>query len=105
MAWTVFCSPGRRSSSAAPSRTCAIARNRLALAISSAFLLVYGLANAVQDAWTEQIVKREWTTYELPNVLVPTAQIAWLVIVLCTAAAAFAFEHGPQPGARPVRGA
>lgn len=79
--------------------------NRLALAISSAFLLVYGLANAVQDAWTEQIVKREWTTYELPNVLVPTAQIAWLVIVLCTAAAAFAFEHGPQPGARPVRGA
>ena len=75
--------------------------NRLALAISSGFLLVYGVANAVQDAWTEQIVKRQWTPYELPNVLIPTAHVAWLVIVLCTAAAAFVFVHSSHAGARP----
>lgn len=57
------------------------ARVRVALTIYVAFLLVYGAANAIQDAWLEQIVKRGWSTYELPTMVVPAASAAWLVIV------------------------
>jgi hypothetical protein len=50
--------------------------------------LAYGLANAFQDAWLEQVVKRDWTDFELPLVLHPAASFAWLGIVV--AASAFA---------------
>jgi hypothetical protein len=42
-----------------------------------ALMLVYGATNQVQDLWTEQIVKRGWTNWEIPNVLHPTASAAW----------------------------
>jgi Mn2+/Fe2+ NRAMP family transporter len=44
-------------------------------------MLVYGATNQVQDLWTEQIVKRGWTNWEIPNVLHPTASAAWAAIV------------------------
>lgn len=56
-------------------------RVRGALTIYVAFLLVYGAANAIQDAWLEQIVKRGWSTYELPGMLAPSASVAWLAIL------------------------
>lgn len=61
---------------------------RVALAVYTGFLLVYGSANAVQDAWTEQIVKRGWTTFEIPTMLVPGAHVAWLGIALASATVA-----------------
>jgi hypothetical protein len=60
-------------------------------ALTGAYLglqLAYGLANALQDFWLEQVVKRGWTGYELPSVLRPAATFAWLGIAL--AAAVFA---------------
>jgi hypothetical protein len=48
-----------------------------------ALLLVYGLTNQVQDLWTEQIVKRGWTNWEIPNVLHPSLSAAWAAMIAC----------------------
>ena len=45
-------------------------------------LLVYGLVVALADGWHEQIVKRGWTATKIPNVLHPTASVAWLVVLV-----------------------
>ena len=42
-----------------------------------ALMLVYGLANALQDFWLEQLVKRGATSFELPSMLRPTLSPAW----------------------------
>jgi len=54
-------------------------------------MLVYGLTNQAQDLWTEQIVKRGWTSWEIPNVLHPTASAAWAAMVAVAALFYFAF--------------
>jgi hypothetical protein len=52
-------------------------------AVYLALMLVYGLTNQVQDLWTEQIVKRGWTAWEIPNVLHPSLSAAWGAMVAC----------------------
>ncbi len=47
--------------------------------------LVYGLANAVQDGWLEQVVKRGSASKGLPNMLRPDISWAWAGIVVATA--------------------
>jgi hypothetical protein len=54
-------------------------------------MLVYGLTNQAQDLWTEQIVKRGWTSWEIPNVLHPSASAAWAAMVAVAALFYFAF--------------
>ena len=54
-------------------------------------MLVYGLTNQAQDLWTEQIVKRGWTGWEIPNVLHPSASAAWAAMVAVAALFYFAF--------------
>lgn len=56
---------------------------RTLTAVYLALMLVYGLTNQVQDLWTEQIVKRGWTNWEIPNVLHPSASAAWAAMVGC----------------------
>jgi hypothetical protein len=56
---------------------------RTLTAVYLALLLVYGLTNQVQDLWTEQIVKRGWTSWEIPNVLHPSLSAAWAAMVAC----------------------
>jgi hypothetical protein len=66
------------------SRTLRLVRSRrvqLAAGFYLSFLLVYGLANATQDFWLEQIVKRGWTTAQLPMMLAPSLSVAWGVII------------------------
>ena len=50
-------------------------------AVYLALLLVYGLTNQVQDLWTEQIVKRGWTSWDIPNVLHPSLSAAWAAMI------------------------
>ena len=45
-------------------------------------MLAYGLANAFQDAWNEQLWKREWVDRHLPDVLRPDVTWGWLVVVV-----------------------
>ena len=53
-----------------------------ALAVYVALLLTYGLANALQDGWNEQLVKRGTFESKLPSVIRPDLSPAWLGIVL-----------------------
>jgi hypothetical protein len=48
-------------------------------------LAVYGAVNAAQDFWLEQVVKRGWTSHEIPGALEPRASWIWLVMLLAGA--------------------
>jgi hypothetical protein len=50
-----------------------------------ALMLSYGIANAVQDAWGEQVVKRGWTDWTFPSVLVPEPSLAWASLLVVAA--------------------
>jgi len=47
-----------------------------------ALMSAYAIGNIANDAWGEEVMKRGWTTWEIPNVLRPNLTIAWGVIVL-----------------------
>jgi hypothetical protein len=51
-----------------------------------ALVLCYGAGNVANDFWLEQVVKRGWTKWEIPDVTTPKASMAWGVIVLSAAA-------------------
>ena len=51
-----------------------------------ALMLCYGVGNIANDAWLEQIVKRGWTAWEVPDVTTPKASPAWGIILLAAAA-------------------
>ncbi len=51
-----------------------------------ALMLAYGLANAVQDGWNEQLWKRGTIDLRLPDVIRPELTWGWLVIVVAAAA-------------------
>ena len=57
-------------------------------------MLAYGLANALQDAWNEQLWKREWVDWHAPSVIRPDVTAGWLVILLATTAI-YAFWFRP----------
>jgi hypothetical protein len=59
---------------------------RLALAGYLSLMLVYGLANAGQDFWLEQAVKRDWTGERLPTVIRPALSVEWAVLVAAAGA-------------------
>lgn len=48
-----------------------------------AVMLVYGLTNQVEDLWIEQVVKRDWTSWQIPNVLHPSLSLAWGAMLAC----------------------
>jgi hypothetical protein len=60
-------------------------RQRKALTAYLSLMLVYGLANALQDFWTEQLVKRGTTSTELPSLIRPDLSWAWAAILAATA--------------------
>jgi hypothetical protein len=51
-----------------------------------ALLGCYGAGNVANDFWLEQVVKRGWTDWEIPDVTTPKASVAWGVILLAAAA-------------------
>jgi hypothetical protein len=75
-----------------------------------ALMAAYGIANVANDAWMEQVVKRGWTTWLIPNVLRPNLTLAWGAIVLGAAALYAASVWwsrtcGEPPALRPAVGA
>jgi len=73
-------------------------------ALTAAYLslmLVYGLANMANDLWTEQVVKRGWTSRQIPDVLSPSLSAAWAAIVACAVVIYLAFwRERPLVGRR-----
>jgi hypothetical protein len=64
---------------------------RIALSAYLALMLVYGLANALQDFWTEQLVKRGTVSIKIPSLIRPDASWAWAgmlgaTLLICLAA-------------------
>jgi len=51
-----------------------------------ALMLAYGVGNLVNDDWLEQVVKRGWTSHEMPSVLVPAANWGWVSVLIGAAA-------------------
>jgi hypothetical protein len=63
-------------------------------AVTAAYLslmLVYALANMANDLWSEQVVKRDWTTWLIPDVLSPSLSAAWAAILACAVVVYLAF--------------
>jgi hypothetical protein len=52
-----------------------------ALAVYVSLMLAYGLANALQDGWNEQLVKRGTFDAKLPSMIRPSLSPAWAGIV------------------------
>ena len=63
---------------------------RVAARAYAALLVAWGIANVVNDAWLEQVVKRGWTTTEVPGVLSLHWNLTWTAVVV-GAAAVFAY--------------
>src|SRR5919201_5992486 len=59
----------------------------------AAFLSAWGIANVVNDAWLEQVVKRGWTTTEVPGVLSLHWNWTWTAVV---AGAALVFAYSSR---------
>jgi hypothetical protein len=62
--------------------------------ITAAYLslmLVYGLTNMANDLWSEQVVKRSWTNWQIPDVLSPKPSLAWAAMIACAVVVYYAF--------------
>jgi hypothetical protein len=70
-------------------------RVRPVLTFYFSLMLVYGIAIALEDAWGEQVVARDWASWRVPNVLEPKVTGAW-VVVLAVAAAVHLFLLRPR---------
>ena len=70
------------------------------LAIWLGALGAYGLVNAVQDFWLEQVVKRGWTGREIPGALRPSGSWIWLVVVALAVGFAVVLLRRPVPQER-----
>jgi hypothetical protein len=57
---------------------------RAALAAYLSLMFCYGIANFANDFWIEQVVKRGWTSWEIPNVTEPRVSVAWSMIVIAS---------------------
>ena len=66
-------------SRALPSR--AWPRLRAALAAYLSLMLCYALGNMANDFWLEQVAKRGWTNWLIPDVVQPKVSVAWGLIV------------------------
>jgi hypothetical protein len=55
---------------------------RAALAAYLSLMFCYGVGNFANDFWLEQVVKRGWTSWEIPGVTEPRVSIAWSLIVI-----------------------
>ena len=58
---------------------------RAATAFYLSLMLVYGLTNQAEDLWIEQVAKRDWTNWLIPNVLQPKLSLAWLAMLIVAA--------------------
>jgi hypothetical protein len=49
-------------------------------------MLAYGLGNALQDGWNEQLWKRGWVEWHAPSVVRPDLTLGWLILLLAAGA-------------------
>jgi hypothetical protein len=74
---------------------------RTAVTAYLSLMLAYGAAEVANDFWLEQVVKRSWTDWAIPDTTVPRLSIAWGVIVLSAAVLFAVAEYRARPPRRP----
>lgn len=78
-----------------------LAVERLVWAVRAllALMFSYGMANAIQDWWLEQVVKRGLTDAEIPSMILPRPTAGWAAIVVATLLllACWAYVSRPRP--------
>jgi hypothetical protein len=76
------------------SRTRPVGR-RVGVALTACLGLMasYGLVNATEDFWHEQVVKRGWSSLKIPSAQIPSASGVWLVIVLLGVVGTLVFAY------------
>jgi hypothetical protein len=60
-------------------------------------MVTYGVANIVNDAWHEQVLKRGWTSWDVPSATEPRLHVIW-ALVLMTAVILYALGFGRGDG-------
>ena len=76
-------------------------RLRAAVGAYLSLMLAYGLANVANDFEIEQVLKRGWTSWEMPSVLQPAATLPWLGIAVAAAVMWLAYERSStRPAAK-----
>jgi hypothetical protein len=65
-----------------------------------ALMLVYGAAEIANDFWLEQVVKRGWTDWAIPDTTVPKLSIAWGLILVAAVVLFGAAERRARPPAK-----
>jgi hypothetical protein len=55
---------------------------RRATAALLSLMLAYGILQIANDFWLEQVVKRNWTNWEIPDVTRPSVGGGWAVIIV-----------------------
>jgi hypothetical protein len=58
-----------------------------------ALMIVYGFWNVANDEWLEQVVKRGWTNWRVPDVLRPTASVQWAILLAAAAVLTIVLER------------
>lgn len=61
-----------------------------------AFMAAYGIANVIQDGWYEQVLRRGWSSYDIPNTTVPALTPVWGLILLGAVILWFVMFHEPS---------
>ena len=72
-------------------------RVRTILAAYLSLMFVYGVGNVLNDAWYEQVVKRGVTSWSVPSVLQPSANLSWLAIVALAVVAYYGIFRRARP--------
>jgi hypothetical protein len=75
-----------------------------AFAFYVALMFVYGLANALQDFWFEQLVKRGTTSLEIPSMIVPKPSWAWGALLVTALVIHFTARHVGRSGRQSQEG-
>ena len=63
-------------------------RLRTATTLYLSLVFAYGAVNFLQDAWNEQLAKRDWVDHTIPSALDPALEPIWLVILAVAAVTA-----------------
>lgn len=74
---------------------------RTSLALYLSLLIAYGIGNIANDAWYEQVVKRDLTGWAIPTVIHPRLTWMWGLVILVGIAIFFTLDRGGRgPTAR-----
>ncbi|MGB2875599.1 MAG: hypothetical protein WBB76_09030 [Gaiellaceae bacterium] len=76
-------------------------------ALYLSWMLVYGFTNQVEDLWIEQVAKRGWTSWLIPNVIYPSPSVAAAWVAMLAVAVLFyrtMFRPGAAPSMRRLAG-